>query len=407
MVNELKSKMKSAKLVFSNAKFAESNKLYKEILSELPNDITALIYTGYISLLNNKLDEAEKSLKRALDIMPKSNSIKSLLADVYYRKDDFKNASGLMGSIKRKASAVKLDYLKSKKVYEVSSSSNKTELRFIKKDPLPLVEVKINGASPVNFLLDTGGPEVIIDTEYAKVLGLKTFGTEKDGFGGGKKGTFEHSYINSIQLGDFQVKNVPVILLETKRFSSELYDDNTQIMGIIGTVMFYHFLTTLDYINNKIEFEIVNEESNNSLKDRLRNKPFQKVPFWIASEHFMLVNGKINNSPEMLFFIDTGLGGASFTCPKSTLKKFNFTLENDKTSSGLGGGGKIKTVPFTIGTLKLGEITENNAKGLYGPFPTHIETSFGFKIEGLISHGFFKEHTVIFDFSEMMLYISK
>lgn len=406
MTKNQESKLKNAMQLFKSGNFNESKKIFSEILVELPYDKSSIIYTGYIALLENNLNAAEKYFQKALELMPRSKVIKSFLADLYFRKDDYENASTFMNSVNRKSYATKLEYLKNLKVYNTSSTKSRTELKFLKKDPLPLVRVSINRASPVNFIIDTGGGELIIDTTYARSLALKEFGQEKtNAFGGGKKGSFIHSCIDSIQLGDFQVKNLPVILMDTKTISSELYGDEFRVDGILGTGIFYHFLTTMDYINEKVAFEIVSKDSATLLEDELKAEAFHHIPFWMASDHFMLAKGKVNSSSEMLFFIDTGLSGNSFTCPKSTIKECGFALRKSETFYGSGGGGKMKSIPFDIESLSLGGVYERNQSGLYGPFPPSIEHCFGFRIGGLISHEFFRTHKVIFDYTKMMLYL--
>jgi hypothetical protein len=107
----------------------------------------------------------------------------------------------------------------------------------------------------------------------------------------------------------------------------------------------------------------------------------------------------------MLYFIDTGLAANAFSCPKSTLKNCGFSLKKDQAGYGSGGGGRIRAIPFDIENLSLGGIKEKSMHGLFGPFPPSLEHDFGFKISGLISHEFFRNHTVVFDYSKMMLYL--
>ncbi len=119
----------------------------------------------------------------------------------------------------------------------------------------------------------------------------------------------------------------------------------------------------------------------------------------------MLARGRANGCDDLLFFIDTGLAGNAFTCPRSTVKKCGFALDKENTFYGTGGGGKIRSTPFQIDNLSLGSIHENHLHGAFGPFPPSLEKAFGFRIDGLVSHEFFRNHTVIFDFSNMLMHI--
>ena len=104
----------------------------------------------------------------------------------------------------------------------------------------------------------------------------------------------------------------------------------------------------------------------------------------------------------MLFFVDTGLAGGGVTCAESVLKEAGIKMSDDQASEGLGGGGKVKVVPFTVKELSLGDATANDVSGLFlGAFP--LENAFGFRIGGIISHGFLRSYAVTFDFTGMRL----
>ena len=64
-------------------------------------------------------------------------------------------------------------------------------------------------------------------------------------------------------------------------------------------------------------------------------------------------------------------------------------MEEDKASSGAGGGGTLRIVPYVVHRLSFGQLQEDNVPGLYdGPFPW--ENIFGFHLAGMVGHDFFK-----------------
>ena len=126
----------------------------------------------------------------------------------------------------------------------------------------------------------------------------------------------------------------------------------------------------------------------------------------MAGDHFMFTRGTINNCDTMLLFVDTGLAGYAFTCPKSTLKKAGINYEKDKKARALGGGGYFNTYPFNVDRICLNNLCIENLHGQYGPFPSQIERSFGFDVDGLVSHEFFRKHSLTIDFVEMKYLIS-
>ena len=62
--------------------------------------------------------------------------------------------------------------------------------------------------------------------------------------------------------------------------------------------------------------------------------------------------------------------------------------------------------PINAG-LTLGEAKELSVQGLHGAIPPGSEKRFGFRMGGLISHGFFRPYAVTFDFLSMTLYLKK
>ena len=88
-------------------------------------------------------------------------------------------------------------------------------------------------------------------------------------------------------------------------------------------------------------------------------------------------------APPALLFFDTGLTGAGVKLAESVIKRGGIKLEQDKASTGAGGGGKLETVPYVVRQLSFGEVQEKNVAGLYdGPFPW--ENLSGFHLAGMV-----------------------
>jgi hypothetical protein len=114
--------------------------------------------------------------------------------------------------------------------------------------------------------------------------------------------------------------------------------------------------------------------------------------------------GQIEQLAPSLLFVDTGLAGAGVKLAESVIKEAGITLEEDKATTGSGGGGALKIVPYVVKRLSFGDIVEENVPGLFdGPFPW--QTMFGFQLAGMIGHDFFKTHAVTFDFEGMRIFL--
>jgi hypothetical protein len=393
----------SADSLFRAGKFAEAEKVYSSVLAEDPGNFQAILRLGNIALLSQRLDDAQKWLSKALEIEPEEAFPKSLLAEVFCRRDDFQRAAPLLRAAGRDAAAAKLESFKGQVPYQIEGTAAVTRLKFEQTDPLPLIRVRVNGSEEAYFFIDTGASEIDLDPEFADQVKALRFGSEMGTFGGGRKASYDHGRIDSLTLGDVVVKNVPIHILATRRFSPIF--GGKRIDGILGTVMLYHFFPTIDYVGGELVLRRKTSENVVQLAREVKAERQTVVPFWMAGDHYAVAWGTVNRSKPLLFFVDLGLAGGGFTCPASTIQEGGITLSESQAGEGIGGGGKVRIVPFVVGEMTLGDLTKRNTPGLFGAFPPSLEYAFGFRIGGLISHAFFRSSAITMDFDRMNLYL--
>jgi Aspartyl protease/Tetratricopeptide repeat len=401
----------SADRLFQLGKFAEAAKLYAGIAAQKPDDYSATLRLGRIALLSNRLDDAQKWLERAITLRPTDTDAKVMLAEVFYRRDDFQKAAASLSGVDvgnnkliisqyPTLNVAKLESFKGQTPYEVTGNGTSTRLKFVRTEPLPVVNVRVNGGDEVTFFIDTGGSEVALDTEFAKELGVPQFGTVQGTFSGGQHTEVQQGRIESLTVGDWTIKNLPTAMLPLRQLSKGL--GVKQINGIIGTTLFYHFLATLDYPRGEL---VLRRKTAKSLEE-FKKSPGKRVvvPIWMASDHFMVGWGRVETLPPSLLFVDTGLVGAGVKLAESVIKEAGIKLEESKAFEGAGGGGTLKIVPYTVRQLSFGDLKEENVPGLYdGPFPW--ENMFGFHLAGMVGHDFFKPYAVTFDFENMQVFL--
>jgi hypothetical protein len=393
----------AAEELFKAGKFAEAEDLFGRILKEEPDRFQALLGMGSVALLGNRLDEAERWLKQAAALKTEDKSAAERLAEVYYRRDDFERAAPLYRTLGKEAVARKLESFKGAKPYQIEGAESAC-VKFLQTDPLPLVQVKVNG-SDANFIIDTGASEIYLDTDYARKVGAALFGTTTGTFGGGKQAPAEHGRIDSLALGGLVVRNVPALVLSTRRFAAVA--GGRSVDGILGTVVLSHFISTLDYPAGELVLRRKTAEQLRALEQQATAEAAVSVPFWMAGDHFMVAWGRVGKSQPLLLFVDTGLAGGGFVGPQSTLGEAGIELPQGPERQGVGGGGTVKIVPFVVEDLSLGPVTEHNISGFFGPFPPSLEFSEGFRIGGIISHQFFRSYALTFDFTGMRLLLRR
>jgi len=391
--------------LFREGQFTEAEAIYAEIVRKEPNNYQAVFSLGRINLYKNSLEESEKWLKKAMKLNPEDKEPKTLLAEAYYRRDDFQQAAPLFRDIDRIPVADKLQYLVSKVPYQIESGVEVTSVEFVQTDPLPIVKMRINNSEEALFLIDTGGWELGIDSELAEEVGAKKFGKRMAAYAGGKQAAIYAGVVDHVKIGDFRIKNVPVNISDSPKMAAAML--GVPIRGVIGTVFLYHFIFTFDYPNGKLILQRKTKENITKMKSLVRSKDKVVVPFWMAGDHFIVAWGTVNKSAPILFFVDTGMAGGGFTGSGRTVKEANIQLP-EESFEGVGGGGKVMIKPAVVDELALGDAKEKNVMGLFGAFEgTGLEYEFGFRIGGIISHGFFRPYKLTFDFTTMNLILER
>lgn len=405
------SQIESADRLFQAGKFADAGKLYSQIVTQNPKDYSATLQLGRIALLANRLDDAQKWFEKAINFQPGNADPKVMLAEALYRRDDFQKAAAALNGVDVNRNKLiieqypclnvaKLESFKGQTPYELHGSGTSTRVKFLKTDPLPVLNVRVNGGKDVTFFIDTGGSEVTLDSEFSKELGVPQFGGVQGTFSGGQHAEVKLGRIDSLTIGDWTIKNVPIAMLPLRQLSEGF--GVKQIDGIIGTTLFYHFLATMDYPRGEL---VLRRKSAESL-EHFTKSPVKRVavPIWMASDHFMVGWGRVETLPPSLLFVDSGLMGAGVKLAESVIKEGGIKLEESEATEGAGGGGKLKIVPYTVRQLSFGDIKEENVPGLYdGPFPW--ENTFGFYLAGMIGHDFLKPYAVTFDFQNMQIFL--
>jgi len=406
------SQIDSADRLFQAGKFPEAEKLYSRIAAQNPKDHSATVQLGRIALLCNRLEDAQKWLEKALVLQPDDTDAKVMLAQVFYRRDDFQKAAASLSGVDvssnkliisqyQTMNVAKLESFKGQTPYELQGDGTTTRLKFLKTDPLPLVNLHINGGDEVTFFIDTGVSEVALDTDFARELGVPQFGAVQGTFSGGQHADVQNARIESLTVGDWTVKNLPIVMMPLRQLSKDF--GVKRIDGAIGTSLFYHFLVTMDYPRGEL---VLRRKTAKTMEQFAATSSSKRVivPFWMASDHFMVSWGRVETLPPALLFVDTGLADAGVKLAEAVINEAGIKLQEDKASEGAGGGGKLKIVPYTVRHLSFGSIKEDNVPGLYdGPFPW--EYTFGFHLAGMVGHDFFKPYAVTFEFKNMQIFL--
>jgi Aspartyl protease len=402
-----------ADALFRAGRLPEAKASYEEALRARPDDPRLLRRVGELTLYENRADDAVHHLGEALARSPRlkrrwpaSAAVRARLAMAHYRTDrfpdaarEFSAAAGPMpvGPFRGLAGlASQLAAFGDDPPYRIDGPRS-TRLEFVATDPLPTVELSVNGGPRALFFVDTGGAELVLDVRFAARAGAEMAGELNGEYGGGKRARTGLGRVGSIRAGELRIRDVPIHTLDLGALAQYFGID---VKGFLGTRLLMHFLTTIDYPGGGLTLH----------RDPTAARPERRIPFWLAESHLILVRGRLNDLPPTLFWVDTGLAGSGFLASERQLRAAGVPVDWSRARQGPGGGGMVTEAEVLIDTLTVGEadhaITREAVPGMVQEkAPSILGDRLGFEVGGLVSHAFFRPYALTIDFSNMCLVV--
>jgi len=383
---------------FQSGDFPQAERSYSAALVRAAGSPRLEARMGLLALFSNHFSDAESHLMNAAVPGPEERIVKNMLGELFYRQDNFAAAAKWFRAAGSDYRAKPLEAFGASQPYRIEGPTE-THLPFVITDPLPIVRARVNGGEPLDFLVDTGASEVVIDNRVALNLGIEPSSSVSTLYLGGEEGQLQESRVGSLTIGDFVVQDVPVGIRPLPQFAGR------KLSGVIGTVLLYHFLPTLDYPGGELILRRRSPDAAEQLEARAAAQKQPEVPFWMAGDHYIVARGRVNNASPTLLYVATGIAGFGFVCPTSTIQEAHIDLSGTSLllPANQGGAG---TNQFIVDTLSLGAVTAEHVRGLAGAFPSFLEHSLGFRIGGMVSHQFFRPYALTLDFDAMRLYLA-
>ena len=342
---------------------------------------------GQAAARNEKYREAADAYERFLMIAPKSDT------------DRRERITGLIDFLR---------YLGRQGALYVPSGEMRTSVPFEATDNRPIINVKINGEKkPLRFVLDTGSGMSVISDLTAKKLGLRPVarGGLARAVGGGGKFEIVYGYLNSVEIGDIKVENVPIYI-------RHFFDTNIPVDGYLGLSVISKFLTSLNYGNRQMSLVRQNQsdivepwtmlrrgETYQSLLPVSPNDSTIEVALRTTSSGFLSGEVMLEGFDKTVnFIIDTA---ASITVVSEKLSQQEQLLDLLKPSkmrvygaAGIAEDVKLLQLPrLSLGLTKLEKISA----AVLDLEPVN-ETA-GFTQSGILGGNFLKNFHVYFDFA--------
>jgi predicted aspartyl protease len=355
--------------LFAQGRFDEATPVYEQAAAAAPNSGQALARVARMRLYQGREDEAIELARKALALAPGDPMATTTLRVATERQRNF-----------------------GADLYQIEAPAGAISVPFVITDPLPVVRVKIGGRE-AQFLIDTGGPDIVLRRPFAEALGLPLTDAGMGIFAGGRQAQVQRTVVPELEIGGVRIRNVPAGVN-----AASLQLPGVALDGVIGTGLLMHFLSTIDYCRGQLV--LAPRSSASEFGKRAAATGANSVPFWLVGDHFMFARGKLNQA-DGLFLIDTGLAGGGLAAPKATLEAAGVTVDESNTLTGQGGGGAVQFVPFTAAAT-LGNLTRADLRGAYMASGNPL-AGFPFVSSGIISHSFFRDSRLTFDFDAMKL----
>ncbi|GAA3182084.1 aspartyl protease family protein [Nonomuraea roseoviolacea] len=387
--------------LFRNGEFAEAARGYRRRLHDDPEDAHAAARLGYIALLSNRFGPAETFLSRAVDLDPGDVASRRRLAECFVRQDRHARAVPLLRQTgdQRDAAFARLTGTP----WRIEGAAG-TRVPFHTLDPVPSVEAALNGGPGRKFLLDTYGT-LDLSAEAAEEAGLRALATVPGGVADNKPVTIYLGVLDSLRIGRIEIRDLPVQWIDMRR---PPLPDGSQPAGVIGTTVFYHFLTTMDYADRALVLRRRTEAQRRRFQARARRSGASVLPLWLAGDHYPCTLGAVQDSGPRMVTLDMGGIGHGLDTTAEIAERLGIAVDRDHPLPGNG----PTLYPITAERISLGRASGRDVRGhaaekVFPGFPGPGQSAqFGFDLLANITHEFFKPYAITFDYGGMDFYVA-
>jgi predicted aspartyl protease/Flp pilus assembly protein TadD len=289
-------------------------------------------------------------------------------------------------------------------LYDLQGADH-TVLEFEAPDYRPIIKLRINGSKEyLRFVLDTGSGMSVLSEDTARKLGVKAVarGGMARAVGGGGRFEIVYGYLDSIDIGETRVTNVPVYI-------RHFFDERNPVDGYLGIAALGRLLLTVDYGTRRLT--LVRQRNPQPESGRVvdgQGKPVKAaavetqtgidVPVRTTASGFL--SGEIfidGISKPLNFIIDTGATVTVMSEKLAALEEAQAFIRPTRMrvfgAAGIAEDVKVAVLPkIAIGTFSREKIDA----AVLDLEPVN-ETA-GFLQSGILGANFLRFYRVIFDF---------
>ena len=387
------------------------------------NDQEALAIAGLamVDFYENRLNSCLAGLRRAVGFDPDEPDYVFYLGQAAARSEKYKEAADAYERFLIIAPKTDIDrrerivglidflrYLGRQGSLYVPMSGARTAISFESLDNRPILKVRLNGDKrSFRVVLDTGSGMSVLSDQTAKALGIKPVarGGNARAVGGGGKFEIVYGYLNSIEIGDVKVENVPVYI---RRF----FDTNVPVDGYLGLSVVSKFLMSIDYGSKQMallkqsQSDVVESwttirrgETSQSLLPLVPNDTAIEVPLRTTSSGFLSGEVSMEGFDKPLNFIVDTAASITVVSEKLSQEEQLLDLLQPSKMKVFGAAGVTEDVKLLqLPKLSLGLSTLEKINAAVLDLEPVNETA-GFTQSGILGGNFLKNFHIYFDFA--------
>ena len=388
-----------ADALFKAGEFERAGRAYEDILKKDSRTMQAPRRRGYVALLANQFPDAEKYLKTAIELAPDDKEANWFLADCNTRQDKFSLAAPHWRAA-GEAGYAKLFAAFRGEPHQMQGDVARVPWRQM--DPEPLLEASLNGGPPKSFTFYTRVASVGVSAEAAREAGLRAVSEEKFEYEGATM-RFYSRVLGSLKLGGIELRNIPVSWSDGEARPGSSH-------GTIGTWLFYHFLSTIDYAGRSLILRRRTPETAAKARADAERAAAERLPLWLAPEHLLFSRSSVAGAgaDSGKGVVALNIGGRSemvASMAEETAKRLRVRTDYDRPIETSAGGQFLTAYPCYPKAVRLGNAAAHDSYCYADARPGGPGRE-GFDVLANFSHGFFKPYNVTLHFTDMNVYIA-
>jgi tetratricopeptide (TPR) repeat protein len=351
-------------------------------------DPVALAGLGKIALFKDDLDNALPLLEAAAKIDD------TALGDLFaarIRAGQYEAAADIAADVNQQGREEMLRRMAETELYQMSDSKPVISLRWKRSHPVPLVRVRLNGRVML-MAIDTGASDLLIDDSAARLARVEPMAYDALTFWAGSRQAVRNAMVQSLKLGDLEIRNIPAGIISLRRWSLEVNPRGERVAGVIGLNLLRRLNPTLDYGKQRL----ILRRDTAAYK---RPVGAMAVPFEVWGESELMVYGSLAGGRRMAMMIQTGVPNCGVGAPREVMEEIG--VKPGAVARLVKGAGQwlqgVPWTPVTVPSVAIGPVVQSNVAGWQDALSSIEMWRHGVRRDALISHDFFAKKAVTID----------